>query len=387
MSTPVTLQFEDKEIIFVGTAHVSKASAEEVKECIERYHPDCVCIELDEDRYETLLHPNQWKNTDLVQVIRSNRAGYLLANIILSSYQRKMASKMEVSTGQEMLQGIESAKEIHAELALVDRKIQTTFTRIWRKHSFWQKCKLIVLLISAVFDDEEISEEDLEELKQSETLEAALSEVSKKFPVIADVLVHERDQVLAYKIKNAPGNKIVAILGAAHIPGVTKEIYQKQDIDELESVPPLSTFDKLKKWIIPILLIVLVISTFSLDSEVGFAQIKSWILWNGSLSALGTLLVKGHILSVLTAFIMAPITSLNPLLAAGWFAGLMEAWIRKPKVADFEDISQDVTSLKGFFKNKVTHILLIVIAANLFSTLGTVISGLDIVKSFLNTFF
>lgn len=387
MSTPVTLQFEDKEIIFVGTAHVSKASAEEVKECIERYHPDCVCIELDEDRYETLLHPNQWKNTDLVQVIRSNRAGYLLANIILSSYQRKMASKMEVSTGQEMLQGIESAKEIHAELALVDRKIQTTFTRIWRKHSFWQKCKLIVLLISAIFDDEEISEEDLEELKQSETLEAALSEVSKKFPVIADVLVHERDQVLAYKIKNAPGNKIVAILGAAHIPGVTKEIYQKQDIDELESVPPLSTFDKLKKWIIPILLIVLVISTFSLDSEVGFAQIKSWILWNGSLSALGTLLVKGHILSVLTAFIMAPITSLNPLLAAGWFAGLMEAWIRKPKVADFEDISQDVTSLKGFFKNKVTHILLIVIAANLFSTLGTVISGLDIVKSFLNTFF
>lgn len=387
MSTPVTLQFEDKEIIFVGTAHVSKASAEEVKECIERYHPDCVCIELDEDRYETLLHPNQWKNTDLVQVIRSNRAGYLLANIILSSYQRKMASKMEVSTGQEMLQGIESAKEIHAELALVDRKIQTTFTRIWRKHSFWQKCKLIVLLISAIFDDEEISEEDLEELKQSETLEAALSEVSKKFPVIADVLVHERDQVLAYKIKNAPGNKIVAILGAAHIPGVTKEIYQKQDIDELESVPPLSTFDKLKKWIIPILLIVLVISTFSLDSEVGFAQIKSWILWNGSLSALGTLLVKGHILSVLTAFIMAPITSLNPLLAARWFAGLMEAWIRKPKVADFEDISQDVTSLKGFFKNKVTHILLIVIAANLFSTLGTVISGLDIVKSFLNTFF
>ena len=387
MSTPVTLQFEDKEIIFVGTAHVSKASAEEVKECIERYHPDCVCIELDEDRYETLLHPNQWKNTDLVQVIRSNRAGYLLANIILSSYQRKMASKMEVSTGQEMLQGIESAKEIHAELALVDRKIQTTFTRIWRKHSFWQKCKLIVLLISAIFDDEEISEEDLEELKQSETLEAALSEVSKKFPVIADVLVHERDQVLAYKIKNAPGNKIVAILGAAHIPGVTKEIYQKQDIDELESVPPLSTFDKLKKWIIPILLIVLVISTFSLDSEVGFAQIKSWILWNGSLSALGTLLVKGYILSVLTAFIMAPITSLNPLLAARWFAGLMEAWIRKPKVADFEDISQDVTSLKGFFKNKVTHILLIVIAANLFSTLGTVISGLDIVKSFLNTFF
>ena len=294
---------------------------------------------------------------------------------------------MDVSTGQEMMQGIESAKEIDAQIALVDRKIQTTFTRIWRKHSFWQKCKLIVLLISAIFDDEEISEEDLENLKQSETLEAALSEVSKQVPVVSDVLVHERDQVLAYKIKNAPGKRIVAILGAAHIPGVKEEIFKEQDIEELESVPQLSLFDKLKKWFIPVLLVVLVLSTFSLDSETGLSQIKSWILWNGTLSALGTLLVKGHLFSILTAFIMAPITSLSPLLAAGWFAGIMEAWIRKPKVSDFENISEDVTSFKGFFKNKVTHILLVVIAANLFSTLGTIIGGLDIVKSFLSTFF
>lgn len=387
MNKPVTLQIDDKEIIFIGTAHVSKASAEEVKECIELYQPDCVCIELDEDRYETLQQPNKWKNTDILQVIKSNRAGYLLANIILSSYQRKIATKMDVSTGQEMMQGIESAKEIDAQIALVDRKIQTTFTRIWRKHSFWQKCKLIVLLISAIFDDEEISEEDLENLKQSETLEAALSEVSKQFPVVSDVLVHERDQVLAYKIKNAPGKRIVAILGAAHIPGVKEEIFKEQDIEELESVPQLSLFDKLKKWFIPVLLVVLVLSTFSLDSETGLSQIKSWILWNGTLSALGTLLVKGHLFSILTAFIMAPITSLSPLLAAGWFAGIMEAWIRKPKVSDFENISEDVTSFKGFFKNKVTHILLVVIAANLFSTLGTIIGGLDIVKSFLSTFF
>ncbi len=387
MNKPVTLQIDDKEIIFIGTAHVSKASAEEVKECIELYQPDCVCIELDEDRYETLQQPNKWKNTDILQVIKSNRAGYLLANIILSSYQRKIATKMDVSTGQEMMQGIESAKEIDAQIALVDRKIQTTFTRIWRKHSFWQKCKLIVLLISAIFDDEEISEEDLENLKQSETLEAALSEVSKQFPVVSDVLVHERDQVLAYKIKNAPGKRIVAILGAAHIPGVKEEIFKEQDIEELESVPQLSLFDKLKKWFIPFLLVVLVLSTFSLDSETGLSQIKSWILWNGTLSALGTLLVKGHLFSILTAFIMAPITSLSPLLAAGWFAGIMEAWIRKPKVSDFENISEDVTSFKGFFKNKVTHILLVVIAANLFSTLGTIIGGLDIVKSFLSTFF
>lgn len=387
MNKPVTLQIDDKEIIFIGTAHVSKASAEEVKECIELYQPDCVCIELDEDRYETLQQPNKWKNTDILQVIKSNRAGYLLANIILSSYQRKIATKMDVSTGQEMMQGIESAKEIDAQIALVDRKIQTTFTRIWRKHSFWQKCKLIVLLISAIFDDEEISEEDLENLKQSETLEAALSEVSKQFPVVSDVLVHERDQVLAYKIKNAPGKRIVAILGAAHIPGVKEEIFKEQDIEELESVPQLSLFDKLKKWFIPFLLVVLVLSTFSLDSETGLSQIKSWILWNGTLSALGTLLVKGHLFSILTAFIMAPITSLSPLLAAGWFSGIMEAWIRKPKVSDFENISEDVTSFKGFFKNKVTHILLVVIAANLFSTLGTIIGGLDIVKSFLSTFF
>lgn len=380
------LEVNDKEIYLIGTAHVSHTSRQEVKECIDEIHPDSICIELDDERYATFNNPKRWEDTDIINVIKEKKTGYMLANLILSSYQRRIAKKMDVQAGQEMIQGIESAKEIGAELVLVDRNIQTTFKRIYRKHSFIQKFKLISSLIMSIFDDEDISSEDIESLKQSEVLDVALKEVSKEFPVVADVLIHERDQVLAYKIKNAPGKKIVAVLGAAHIPGIKEEIYKDYDIKELESIPEKKSSSKIIGWIVPILIIVMIISMFSVNTELGLDQIKNWILWNGSLSAIGVLLAWGHPLAIVTAFIAAPITSLNPLLAAGWFAGLVEAFVKKPKVKDFENILDDVNSVKGFYKNRVTHILLVVVFANLFSTFGTLIGGFDVVKNFIQSF-
>ncbi len=364
-----TLQFREKTIHLIGTAHVSHTSSKEVKEYIDQIQPNSVCIELDSDRYASLKNPNRWENTNIIDVIKQKKTGYMLANLILSSYQKRIAKKMDIQAGQEMIQGIESAKEVQAELVLADRKIQTTFSRIYRQLRLKEKLKLIYLLISSIFDDEEVSEEDIENLKQSDMLEASLQEIGKQFPIVAKVLIHERDQTLAYYIKNAPGPSVVAVLGAAHIPGVSQEIYREQDIKELESIPPKKKTSKLIGWIIPAILIVMILSLFTLDSSIGFQQLMRWIMLNGTLSAFGTLLAGGHILSILTAFIAAPITSLNPLLAAGWFAGLSEALLRKPRVKDFESISDDLSSFSGFYKNRVTHILIVVILANLFSSI------------------
>ncbi len=374
----VKVNYKDKEIYLVKTAHVSKNSINDVRECINEVKPDAICIELDEDRYKKLSEPDKWRETDIIKIIKEKKVGFLLVNIILSSFQRRMAKNMDTSSGGEMLEGIKASKELNVPLVLADRPIRITFSRIWNSLGINEKSKLLVSIIGSIFDDEEISEEDLAALKEADALEAALNEVGKEFPVVKKILVDERDEYLSSKIKNANGKKIVAIIGAAHANGLIKALDKDVDTKELEVVNKKKGIGSIIKWLIPIAILSAIIYTLITNRDVGISQIKSWILWNGTLSALGVLLALGHPLSILTAFVMAPITSLNPLLAAGWFAGIVEAMIRKPKVKDFEDLGEDTSSLKGFWKNRVTRILLVVVFANLFSSIGTIISGLDI---------
>lgn len=379
----VKLNYKDKEIYLVKTAHVSKNSINDVKECIGEVKPDVICIELDEDRYKKISDPEKWSDTDIVKVIKEKKVGFLLVNLILASFQRRMAINMDSNSGGEMLEGIKQAKELNVPLVLADRPIKTTFSRIWNSLGLYEKSKLLVSIIGSIFDDEEISEEDLQALKEADALETALNEVGKEFPNVKKILVDERDAYLSSKIKNAPGKKIVAIIGAAHAGGIERNLDKDIDIDELNVVKKKKGIGTVIKWLIPIAIISIIIYTLWSNRDAGLSQIKSWILWNGTLSALGTLLAFGHPLSILTAFVMAPITSLNPLLAAGWFAGMVEAMIRKPKVKDFENLGEDTNTLKGFWKNRVTRILLIVVFANVFSSIGTFISGLDIFTTFL----
>lgn len=380
------LNFHGKELILIGTAHVSKNSVDEVRETIKNEQPDSICIELDQQRYEAINQKDKWSNTDLVQIIKSKRAGFMFVNILLSNYQRKLAEQFGIESGQEMMEGIACAKEYDAELVLADRSIQITFNRIWRGCSLWEKIKVLFSIILSVVDDEEITEEDLENLKSADMLTAALSEMGSAFKGVKKYLVDERDQYLAYKIKNAPGKKVVAVLGAAHVPGIKEEIFKDQNIDELEVVPPKSNVGKVIGWMIPIILLALIVVTFIANPSSGWEQAKTWILWNGALSALGTLLAGGHVISVLIAFIAAPITSLNPLLAAGWFAGMAEAHFRKPKVEDFESLPKDLGNVKGLWRNKVTKVLMVVVFANLGSVLGTWLGGLNIIGIFISTF-
>ncbi|WP_053219489.1 TraB/GumN family protein [Virgibacillus senegalensis] len=376
------IQVNDKEIILIGTAHVSKQSAEQVKEVIKAEQPDAVCVELDEQRYQSISEGSKWADTDIFRIIKEKKATLLLMNLAISSFQKRMAKQFGINAGQEMIQGIQSAKEIDAELVLADRNIQTTFSRIWHGVGFFGKAKLMLQVVYSIFSNESITEEELEKMKSQDMLDSMLNDFTENFPRLKEPLIDERDQYLSQKIKEAPGKKIVAVLGAAHVPGITKEIHREHDLKQLSKQPPKSRLPKLIGWTIPILIIALIAYTFAANPSAGAQQTISWVLWNGSFSALGTALALGHPLAILTAFVAAPITSLNPLIAAGWFAGFVQALIRKPKVGDFETLSDDVLHVKGFWNNKVTRILLIIVLANIGSSLGTVIGGADVIRLF-----
>ncbi|AND40855.1 MULTISPECIES: TraB/GumN family protein [Cytobacillus] len=376
------IHLDGKEYILIGTAHVSKHSAEQVKEVIEAEQPDSVCVELDEQRYQSITEGSKWKEMDIIQVIKEKKASLLLMNLAISSFQNRMADQFGIKAGQEMIQGIESAKAAGAKLVLADRNIQITFARIWGNLGLKGKSLLLSQVVASIFSKDTITEEELEKMKNQDTINAILNEFTDSFPRLKKPLIDERDQYLAQKIKDAPGEKIVAVLGAAHVPGIKEEIKKEQDMAKLTERPPKSNVPKIIGWSIPVFILAIIAYTFFANPSAGLAQTISWIIWNGSLSALGAAIAMGHPLTILTAFVAAPITSLNPLLAAGWFAGLTQAYIRRPNVRDFETLSEDVFSVKGFWRNKVSRILLIVVLSNLGSSLGTFIGGADVIRVF-----
>jgi pheromone shutdown-related protein TraB len=375
------IEYMDKEIILIATAHVSKESAELVKKVIEEERPNSVCIELDEDRYQNIMKPKVWEDTDLIKVIKAKKVGFMVANLFLGSYQKKMAAKLGTPVGGEMIQGMESAKETGATLVLADRNIQTTFLRIWRKLNLWDKAKLIGSLLFTSDDDTDITSDDLQKMLEEDMLEAAMAGLKKEFPKIGEILISERDQYLAAKIKQAPGKKVVAVLGGGHVPGIKNEIFKEQDIEAISVVPKKSSFSKIVGWIIPALITGLLVYSFIVNFQTGLQQLSAWILWTGVLAAVFTALSLAHPLSILTSFISAPLTTLHPLLACGWFTGLTEATIKKPTVKDVQNIQTDIFSIKGFFTNRLLKTVLVMFMANLGATIGTFIAGTSLIRN------
>ncbi|WP_391118643.1 TraB/GumN family protein [Psychrobacillus sp. L3] len=380
------INLDGRELILIGTAHVSRQSAEQVKEVIEAERPDSVCIELDEQRYQSVMDSNKWKETDIFKVIKEKKATLLLMNLAISSFQNRLAKQFEIKPGQEMIQGIESAKETGANLVLADRNIQITFSRIWHNLGWLGKGQLLTSVFFSIFSRETISEEELEKMKSQDTLNAVLAEFTESFPKLKTPLIDERDQYLAQKIKDAPGKKVVAVLGAAHVPGITKEIHKEHDLVGLAQTPPKSVVPKILGWIIPVLLIAIVAYTFIANPTAGFDQALSWILWTGTTAAIGAAIAFGHPLAILSAFIAAPITTLHPLIASGWVSGIVQAYYRRPNIGDFETLSEDVFTVKGFWHNKVTRILLVVVLTNLVGSLGAFIGGADVIRLFFKNF-
>ncbi len=370
------LTYNDKQIVLVGTAHISQASVDEVREVIHQEAPDSVCVELCASRLEAIRNPDAWKKTDLFQIIKEGKTFLLLGNLMMSSFQRRIGKQLGVQPGAEMMEGVRAAEATGATLVLADRDVRTTLQRTWRSLKFWDRTKLLGQLVASIFSNEEISEAEIEAMKQGDALAEAMDALASQSPHIKRVIIDERDAYLAEKIRNAPGEKVVAVVGAGHVSGILKQIEEPHDLAELEYVPPPSSWGKLLSWGLPLLIVALIGYGFMVSGQdASLEMIQRWFFINGALSALGVLAAFGHPITIATAFVAAPFTSLNPMIAAGWVAGLVEAFLHKPKVEDFENLNEDITELKGFWRNKITRILLVVVFANLGSSIGTFVGG------------
>ena len=378
------LMVNEKKFILVGTAHVSKESARLVKSVIEEEAPDTVCVELCPSRFQAIQQKDRWQDTDIVKVIKEKKSFLLLSNLLLASFQKRIAKQFDVKPGEEMITAINTAESTGAQIHLADRDIRTTLSRTWRVMGFWSKIKLVFQLTLSLGQLDEIKEEDIEKMKQQDVLETLLAEVGKSLPALKSILIDERDQYLAEKIRTAPGNKIVAVVGAGHVPGIQK--YWSNDIDTraLEQLPPKNKSIGILKWLIPATIVALFIAGFFYGgTEAGSDMIIWWILANGILAGVGAIIALAHPVTILASILAAPLTSLNPMIAAGWVSGLVEAFSRKPKVKDLERLPEDILSVRGFWKNNVTRILLVVVFTNLGSSLGTFIAFPVIVKVLL----
>lgn len=377
------LIYKDRAITLVGTAHVSAESSRLVAEVIEDEKPDTVCIELCESRYKSLTQKTQWQDTDLIKVIKEKKAFLLLSNFMLASFQKKIGDKLGVKPGQEMLAAIESAESVDAQIHLADRDIRATLSRAWRLMGLWTKMKLFFQLIVSMGGVEDIEEKDIEELKKKDVLEALLEEIGQTLPGLRSILIDERDQYLAARIRSAPGKNIVAVVGAGHVPGI-KRCWEKDiDLDALEQLPPRSKVSTILKWGIPAAITGLIaVGFFLAGSSAGVHMIKWWVLANAVLAGIGATAALAHPLTIVAAIAAAPVTSLNPMIAAGWVAGMVEVFFGKPKVRDFENLAGDIVTVRGFWSNKITRILLVVVFTNIGSSLGTFVAIPLMVRAF-----
>ena len=386
-SDVVVIKKDDKEIIVIGTAHISKQSANLVQEVIENEMPDSVCIELDERRYKALSEKNRWESLDVKTVIKEKQLTTLFVNIVLSSYQKKLGEKLGVLPGTEMLNAINTAKNLGLNIALCDREIRITIRRAWNSMSFWQKLKLFSSGFAGLFDKMELTEEKLQELKKKDVLSEMIDELGKSLPVLKKVLIDERDIYLSKKIEDTAGEKIVAVVGAGHVKGICRELENKKEIDlsKLEHIPPSSRAFKIVGWGIPAIIIASVILIgYSKGFSAAQDNILFWILANGIPCSIGAILALAHPITIIASFLAAPITSLSPLIGAGYVAAFVQAYFQPPLVKEFQTVSDDIRKVKMWWKNKLLKILLVFILTGLGSLIGTYVGAYEIIYNLFN---
>ncbi len=379
--TRIRLTLEDgKEILLVGTAHVSLQSVDEVTLSIESEEPDHICLELDDGRMKNKEQENSWSNMDVKKVIKEGKAFLLVANMALASFQKRMGDSSGTAPGEEILSAARIAKEKGIPYSLCDRDIQTTFKRAWRMSNLWNKSKLIATIISAVFTNEEISEEELEELKQADVMQNMMEELARELPSVKSVLIDERDRYLATSIFLSPGTKKLAVVGAGHMGGIvnTIEALEQQqistDLEDISVSPPSGKGGKILSWAFPILIVSIIVFGFVRGGSGGGIKMFSyWLAVNMSFTALGAIIALAHPLNIIVSALSAPITALHPAIGVGMVSGIVEATLRKPKVKDFERLSDDATTFKGWYRNRLLHTLIVFLFTSLAASIANVV--------------
>jgi len=393
----ISITLNGKEFKLIGTAHVSRESIDEVKKIIREEKPDMVCVELDSARYNSITQNDSWEKLNLSKVFKEGKGFLLIANLVLASFQKRLGNEVGVKPGEEMKVAVEAANEMGIPYSLCDREVHTTLRRAWARCGLWSKAKLLASLLSSAFTTEKLDEKEIESLKNKNELDGMMSELSNYLPAVKTVLIDERDQYLASKIwtslpeatpqeqgtqqeQPAP-KKIAAVVGAGHMKGMTAHLEKlskgeaDSDVSELEKIPPRGFFSKAAGLIIPLAIVALIAAGFYFA---GFEKFKTmlltWVLWNGSLAALGSLIALAHPLAILISFIAAPFATLNPLVGVGLFSGLVQVAFVKPRVMDVQNISEDAASIKGVYRNRITKALLVFFLSSLGGAIGNFIA-------------
>ncbi|MCL4101384.1 pheromone shutdown-related protein TraB [Fibrobacter sp. UWH9] len=374
-----------REIILIGTAHISQASKDLVRETIEAEKPDTVCVELDDGRLKSIKDPDRWKTMDLRQVIKNKQLGTLIANLVLGSYQKRMGAQTGVKPGSELKEAVDVAENAGHELVLADRDIKITLRRTWACTPWYRKLSLLGGLFASIFDKTEVSEEELAKIKEQDALNGMMQEFGKSFPEVKQVLIDERDQFLASKIKNAPGNKIVAVVGAGHMRGIASIIEEDKELPSEESIsviPKSAPIWKIIGWAIPIAIIasIIAVGIHAGAAKAGELSLQ-WAMLTGGGAMLGTIIAGGHPLTILVALITAPFTGLTPLIGVGFFTALTQVYMRPPRVAEMETLTDDIWQVKRWWKNRVTRVILCFLCPGLPAIVGKILAIFNIYQA------
>ncbi len=373
-----------QEIFLVGTAHVSQESVDLVQQVIANEKPDCVCVELDEKRYQALSGRKRWESLDLKEIIKKKQLSTLLVNLILSSYQKKLGMQLGVMPGSELLQATREAEKHSIPVSLCDRDVRVTLRRAWHQTSFLKKGYLLATLLVSLFDKTEMTEEKLEQLKKKDALSELMAELGEAMPVLKKVLIDERDIYLAEKIKMSAGKKLVAVVGAGHVEGIKKRIGEDQSkvLPEISTFPPVSSWVKVLGWAIPMLIIGSLVGIgVQKGSSAAGANLLYWILANGIPSAIGALLAWAHPLTIVSAFAAAPITSLTPVIGAGYVTAFVQVLLCPPVVREFETVAEDMSTVAGWWRNKLLRVFLAFLLPGFGSMIGTWVGGVEIISN------
>ncbi|MCB8979279.1 MAG: TraB/GumN family protein [Ardenticatenaceae bacterium] len=373
-----------REFILIGTAHISQESTDLVRSVIEQEHPDVVCVELDEQRYKTLSEKNKWENLDLKQIIRQKQLMTLLVNLLLASYQRRLGQQLGVAPGTELLEATKVAQELGIPLSLVDRDVRITLRRAWNSMSFWEKMKLLGSGFVGAVEGEEISEEMLSEIRQSDVLTELMNELGEFMPVLKGVLIDERDTYIAQKTRDADGDKVVAVVGAGHLNGIKRALLENRmdDLSLIEQVPPPSPVGKIIGWGIPAIIIGMIVYIgITQGASAAGDNLLYWFLVNGIPSAIGAVIAWAHPLTIAASFFGAPLTSLTPVIGAGYVAAFVQAYYAPPVVREFQTVGDDIGQWRMWWKNKLLRVLLVFILTSLGSIVGTYLGAAQIISN------
>jgi len=371
----------EREFIVVGTAHISQQSAQLVREVIEREQPDCVCVELDARRFEALKNQSYWEGLDLREVIRKRQLATLLVNLVLSSYQKQLGMKLGVTPGSEMIEATRAAEEKNIPVALCDRDVRITLRRAWNELWFFRKLMLISVIAAGALEKPELDEEQLRQLRQQDVITELMRELGKLFPVLKRVLIDERDAYLAEKIRQAPGRRVVAVVGAGHLDGMCRALEEEHDVDlaPLEVIPPVHLGWKIAGWSIPLAIVgSIAFIGWSKGPEAAGHSALFWFLANAIPAGIGCAMALAHPLTIVSAFLAAPFTSMTPVVGAGHVTSLVQVYLQPPLVREFQTATTDMGSLGMWWRSRLLRVFLVLLLTSLGSFIGTWVGGIGV---------